>query len=90
MHILITDFGSAKQVCEKLTALSRAGTIMLKIMTLAINFLISFTYPIDRLKHELIDNNDAVEELVIIEKKIVRKEVVVMKKTLVKSIKISQ
>ena len=64
---------------------------MLKIIkTLAINFLISFTYPIDRLKHELIDNNDAVEELVIIEKKIVRKEVVVMKKTLVKSIKISQ
>ena len=59
-------------------------------MTLAINFLISFTYLIDRLKHELIDNNDAVEELVIIEKKIVRKEVVVMKKTLVKSIKISQ
>ena len=90
MHILITDFGSAKQVCEKLTALSRAGTIMLIIKTLAINFLISFTYPIDRLKHELIDNNDAVEELVIIEKKIVRKEVVVMKKTLVKSIKISQ
>ena len=59
-------------------------------MTLAINFLISFTYPIDRLKRELIDNNDAVEELVIIEKKIVRKEVVVMKKTLVKSIKINQ
>ena len=59
-------------------------------MTLSINFLISFPCSIDRLKHELIDNNDAVEELVIIEKKIVRKEVAVMKKTLVKSIKISQ
>ena len=87
MHILITDFGSAKQVCEKLTVLLRAGKI---IMTLAINFLISFTCSIDRSKHEQIDNNDAEEELVIIEKKIVRKEVVVMKKTLVKSIKISQ
>ena len=88
MHILITDFGSAKQVCEKLTVLLRAGTQI--IMTLAINFLISFTCSIDRSKHEQIDNNDAEEELVIIEKKIVRKEVVVMKKTLVKSIKINQ
>ena len=59
-------------------------------MTLTINFLISFTCSIDRSKHEQIDNNDAEEELVIIEKKIVRKEVVVMKKTLVKSIKINQ